>query len=168
MTIYWDERRRLLDLAKEAPEASKAIYEKLAAEPATYEATIKFQVRDPYLELGDNPTALDLNSVITESVLAELAPEWFTPKWGAGWWIDKASTAKRSELQRIDSTYLDGDGSPAQGDTRAEIAGLENALHEANDKLGVLTHAGVEAGLDWAVSYIKANADDIAELFDGL
>ena len=133
MAIYWDERRRLLDLAKEAPEAAKAIHEKLAAEPATYEAVIKFQVRDPYLELGDNPTGLDLTQIITESVLAELTPEWFSPKWGAGWWIDKASTAPTSsQLQVIDSTFLDGDGVEQQSDLRAEVAGLENALVEKN------------------------------------
>lgn len=105
------ERRRLLDLAKEAPEAAKAIYAKLAADPATYTASVRFTVRDPYLELGDAPGELDINSILAESV----TPEWFRGTWGAGWYVTHANTSTRSgQVEPIDSTFLDGDGVLAQ------------------------------------------------------
>jgi hypothetical protein len=150
--MYNDERRRHLDLAKAAPEAAKAIHEMLAAEPATYEATIKFQVRDPYLELGDNPSSIKVNSIITESVLAELSPEWFSSKWGAGWWIDKASTSpgdltlrvideNRMEAALIDNAQRD-DGAVAK---LARIEEMLPALWKQLDTIGEFDRELTEA-----------------------
>jgi hypothetical protein len=62
------------------------------------------------------------------------------------------------------STSPRGSALKAIDENRIDSALIDNA--QRSD--GPLTHGQVEAGLEWAVAYIKANSDDIDELFDGL
>jgi hypothetical protein len=93
MDMLNSERVRLIELARNldssaASSARSQINAVLAAEPATYPVTITFQVRDPYLELGDSPQSYELSGIITDAVIEELAPEWFQKEHGAGWYVD--------------------------------------------------------------------------------
>ena len=87
-----DERLRLIALARglDDPAGAEQINKLLAADPATYPVTITFRVRDPYLELGDNPQSYELTRTITMSVIEELTPEWWDKAHGASWYVDAA------------------------------------------------------------------------------
>ena len=99
------------------------------------------------LELGDRPIESEVTAIITEAVLAELAPEWFTPKWGAGWWIDKATTLPTSStLQVIDPAFLEGAANEMQN-SGGELVSRIRAIPNSADASALTKLAAIEQAI---------------------
>ncbi len=120
--ILNSERVRLIALARQMDgEAARQVNDVLAADPATYPVVITFRVRDPYLELGDTPQSDELNRIITDAVIEELAPEWFDKRYGAGWYVDAAKS-------------IDGNGD-AHGWVKIEVPKAYSSAQIGKDQL---------------------------------
>ena len=159
------ERIRLLALRKELREVDPAVVaimdKKFRDDPHTVMVDLRFQLVDPFLEISEDETnrahngymsAYNLGQMLTRYVVEELDPAWWTPKWGASWYV--------RSINDIDPMVdLQAEEQRAPGRTSKQSS-------YPDDEDAKLTFANVEEALRWAVSYIDANQDDIKELLD--
>ena len=95
------ERDRLLGLRKTiaGTEAQTAVTKLLYDDPQTHELRLVVKITDPLKEFADTDHGFHGgdNHWFADQVLAELAPEWFSSKWGASWWISAVRIAQTWE-----------------------------------------------------------------------
>lgn len=161
MALGGKERLNLLALRAELsdPEGKAAISKRLVASPHLSNVGLTFTIVDPFLEISggsDGPGVV--NGYVQSHVLAdqlvgylteELDPAWWTPEWGASWWVK----AVNNIVPKVDASVA------APGRTSKQ-----SSYPDADETK--LTFANIEEALRWAVSYINANQDDIRELLD--
>ena len=153
------ERDRLLELRKTiaGTEAQTAVTKLLYDEPAVYRPAMTFTIQDPLLELGEyaEKGPHGIANFLAEAVIAELAPEWFSQNSGASWWVNEynqySGATNLMTRVAVESPFDESEIRPRVQD---------------RDVTNGPTFATVEAGLEWALNYIKANADDVRELLD--
>ena len=158
------ERLNLLSLRKDLKEADPAVVaifdKKLRDNPFRTNVPVTFTVVDPFLEICEDATNLtnggyrstyNLGQMLTRYLVEEMDPAWWTPEWGASWFV--------TEVNDIDPKV----------NLEAEIRAPGRTSKQSSypdDEDTKLTFANIEECLKWAVAYIDANADEIRELLD--
>ncbi len=162
MGLGSSERINLLALRAELSDpADKAIIDKkLRASPHVANVTLTMALVDPFLEISggsDGPGVVNgyvqsgpLADQMVRYLTEELDPAWWTPEWGASWYV--------KAINAIDPK-VDLEHEVAPGRTSKQSS-------YPDDEDTKLTFANIEEALKWAVSYIDANQDDIKELLD--
>lgn len=159
------ERVRLLALRSELRVADPAVVEimdkKFRDDPYMVNVPMTFALVDPFLEICEDPgnnanngykQSYELGQMLSRYLVEELDPAWWTPKWGASWYV--------RSLNDLDPVVdLESEERRAPGRTSKQ-----SSYPDGEDTK--LTFANVEEGLRWAASYINANQDDIKELLD--
>jgi hypothetical protein len=161
------ERLNLLELRKDLKEVDPAVVaimdKKFRDDPYVVNVPITLTVVDPFLEIsrdeenvnsGGYRSTFNLGQALARYLVEELDPAWWTPKWGASWFIRTIS-----DLDPM--VDLEAEERRAPGRTSKQ-----SSYPDGEDTK--LTFANVEEGLRWAVAYIDANQDDIKELLDDL
>ncbi len=158
------ERLNLLDLRKDLKEVDPKVVaildQKLRDNPFEVNVPVTFTLVDPFLEIsqdvenvnsGGYRSTYNLGQALSRYLVEELDPAWWTPKWGASWYVRSIND-------------LDLPGS-ASGEVSAPGRTSKQSSYP-DDEDTKLTFANIEEALRWAVSYIDANADEIKELLD--
>ncbi len=153
------ERKRLLKLREDTDEATfNNITKMLYDEAPTYQSMVTLRIVDPILELeGVTGGQHSLRRFVTEAILEELGnwgPEWFQPGQGASWWVDAYWGHPGNNHNGMWLPIGDGD-----------VGELPPKRAQANPDTAI-TFATIKEGLEWAISYISANADEVRELLD--
>lgn len=161
------ERIRLLALRRDLREVDPAVVEimdkKFRDDPYVINVPLTLTVVDPFLEISEDPNnsahngykgAWQLGQDLTRYLVEELDPAWWTPKWGASWYV--------RAINDLDPVV------EAESEERRAPGRTSKQSTYPDDEDAKLTFANVEEGLRWAVAYIEANKDDIRELLDDL